>query len=245
MYLQNKECTLRQIEDHVYTYLHPLTIFGVDFHMRMAIVRYFHPQNKNKALLWVHSPIPLNDELQIALENIGQVSIVVSPNCQHHLFAEDWMKAFPDAEFWAAPGLPEKREDLSFDYTLDQTPSEMWPSNIDKTPILGMPTVNEYVFFDQVSSFLFVTEFCSLLPEGNWQTYAFAWLNNIHKRIGQPYLFKYQVKDKEAFVRSLHIMLTWNFRRIHMCHNRIITEQAKSSMKHAVRWIFKEPRLRW
>ena len=121
----------------------------------------------------------------------------------------------------------------------------MWPETIDKTPILGMPQINEYVFLDQISSFLFLTDFCLLLPNGNWTTYAFAWINNVHKRMGQGLLFKYHIKDKEEFVQSLHIMMTWNFKRIHMCHNRIITEQAKSSMKHAIRWIFEEPRVRW
>ena len=245
MYLQNQEQTLRQIEDHVYTYLHPLTVLGVEIQTRMAVVRYFHPQNMNKPLLWVHSPIPLTESLQNTLETIGVVSIVVSPNCSHHLFVDEWMKEYPNAEFWAAPGLSEKREDLHFDYILNQPPTEMWPSTIDKTPILGMPSVNEYVFFDQKSSFLFITDFCFFLPEGNWQTRTFAWINNIHKRIGQHYLYRYQIKDPEIFIASLHIMMTWNFKRIHMCHNRIITEQAKSSMKNAIRWIFKEPRLQW
>lgn len=245
MYLQNQECTLRQIEDHVFTYLHPLFIFGMNLNVRMAIVRYFHPSNKKKPLLWVHSPIPLNEDLKHQLDSIGTISIVVAPNCFHHLFVEDWMHTYPDAEFWAAPGLPEKRPELTFDYTLDQNPTDMWPEQIQKTPILGMPNVNEYVFFDTVSSFLFLTDFCSLLPQGNWQLQTFAWLNNVHKRMGQSFLFRYQIKDKEIFVQSLHIMMTWNFKRIHLCHNTVVTEQAKSSLKNAIRWIFQESRLRW
>ena len=245
MYLQNQEYTLRQIEDHVFTYLHPFLILGMDINVRMAVVRFFHSSNSNKPLLWVHSPVPLNEILINQLNSIGTVSIVVSPNCFHHLYVEEWMKEFPDAEFWAAPGLPEKRSDLTFDYTLDQATTDLWPEDIQKTPILGMPNVNEYVFFDQTSSFLFLTDFCFLLPEGTWQTQVFAWLNNIQKRMGQTLLFKYQIKDKELFVQSLHIVLTWNFKRIHMCHNRIVTEQAKSSLKNAIRWIFKKPTIRW
>ena len=37
-----------------------------------------------------------------------------------------------EGQFWAAPGLPEKRSDLTFDYTLDQNTTEMWPDKIQK-----------------------------------------------------------------------------------------------------------------
>ena len=62
--------------------------------------------------LLVHSPVELTDELNSELNAIGDVRIIISPNYEHLKYAKQWHKAFPKAEMWACPGLPERITDV-------------------------------------------------------------------------------------------------------------------------------------
>ena len=57
------------------------------------------------------------------------------------MFAEEYFAAYPDAGFFAAPGLPEKRTDLPFGGVLGDEPEPGWAKDIQrsawKTPLVA------------------------------------------------------------------------------------------------------------
>ena len=55
-------------------------------------------------LAW--SPVPLCDALREFVQQRGGVRFLVAPNSFHYLGVAEWLRAFPDAEVWLAPGLP-------------------------------------------------------------------------------------------------------------------------------------------
>ena len=83
--------------------------------------------------LWVHSPAPLDDELHDALAALGRVRFVVAPSLLHgHVSMADHATAYPDAELVAAPGLRERRPDLTFAADLGADPDPHWASDLDQ-----------------------------------------------------------------------------------------------------------------
>jgi hypothetical protein len=65
--------------------------------------------------LWVHSPVDLDQETKIAVDKLGTVKYVVSPNYEHLKYAKKWSKEYPDAFMWGCPGLTERLPDIEWE----------------------------------------------------------------------------------------------------------------------------------
>ena len=80
---------------------------GAEIGARMTVLRV--PGRR----LFVHSPIPLTEELHTQVSGLGSVNWIVAPNRFHHLSAGEWRDAFPQAQLLVAQGLEKKRPDLA------------------------------------------------------------------------------------------------------------------------------------
>src|SRR5215469_5158890 len=95
----------------------PVTSFhGFAYSTRMAVIRL------SDGSLFVWSPVALSDSLGAAVNALGSVRHIVSPNALHHLFLGDWKSAYPAARLYASPSLCSKRRDLTFDAELGDEP---------------------------------------------------------------------------------------------------------------------------
>ena len=106
---------MRELEDPehgLWTFHQPLSVLGAEIGTRMTVVRL------EDGCLLVHSPIRLSDELDRHLATLGEVRHVLAPNLDHYLFVPDFKCRFPEARFYAAPGVAEKLPDLRFDVLL-------------------------------------------------------------------------------------------------------------------------------
>lgn len=59
--------------------------------------------------LFVWSPIQLSEELRTQVAAVGEVRYLVAPNSLHHLFLEEWKRAFPGAKLYAWVTPAQKR----------------------------------------------------------------------------------------------------------------------------------------
>ena len=125
----------------------------------MAVVRLSSGQ------VWVWSPIALTKELAGAVEAIGPVGYIVSPNKLHHLFLPKWKDRWPDARLYAPPGLARKRKEIQFDAELDDQPAEAWMSDIDQAVFRGSFALEEVVFFHRASRTAIFGDLIQRLPE--------------------------------------------------------------------------------
>ena len=66
-----------------------VSIAGFDFPTRMIVIRL------SDGDLFVWSPVKFSRDLQIAVDRLGAVRHLVAPNHLHHLFLEDWYRAYP------------------------------------------------------------------------------------------------------------------------------------------------------
>src|SRR5262245_36457217 len=82
-----------------------VSVAGFDFATRTIVIRL------SDGGLFIWSPTALSGELRSAVDQLGPVRHLVAPNTLHHLFIEDWHRAYPEAELHAVPELRPKRPD--------------------------------------------------------------------------------------------------------------------------------------
>jgi hypothetical protein len=122
-----------------------VSFLGFPYPTRMALARL------GDGSLWVWSPIALTPELERAVDAIGPVRHIVSPNKIHHLFLAEWAKRWPDARVHAPPGLAKRRPDLHFDAELLDRADSTWAADIDQTIFRGSFALEEVTFFHRPS----------------------------------------------------------------------------------------------
>ncbi len=118
---------------------------GFPYPTRMVVVRL------TDGSAWVWSPIALTPELERAVDSIGRVRHIVSPNKIHHLFLNEWAERWPDARLYAPPGLAKRKPELKFDANLGDQADLAWAADIDQVIFRGSFAMEEVAFFHRQS----------------------------------------------------------------------------------------------
>src|SRR5262249_17893261 len=118
---------------------------GFPYPTRMAVIRL------SDGDLFVWSPVGLSQPLRVAVEALGPIRHLVSPNALHHLFLAEWQLAYPEARSYASPRLLRKRKDLTFDAERGTAPEPVWAADVDQVVVRGSFTLTEVVLFHRSS----------------------------------------------------------------------------------------------
>lgn len=125
------------------------------FTTRMTVVRLRNGD------LFLHSPIKYEESLAAALQDIGTVRHLISPNEWHYAHIGEWQRAFPDTIAWASPGVRRRARarniEVHFTRELGMQPPEEWRDVIDQTLVPG-GIFKEFVFFHKASATLILTD---------------------------------------------------------------------------------------
>jgi hypothetical protein len=187
--------------------------------------------------LWLHSPIPLTAELRAQLEALGTVSYLVAPNKVHHMFIGDWVKAYPQALLYGAPGLPAKRPDLANMRVLSSAGEPEWMQELGQLLFDGIPFANETVWFHWLSRTLILTDLCQW-----WQgdlpltSLLYARATGVRKELAVPRTVRLITRDRQAASASAAKILAWPIERVVVAHNSIIEQDARAAVTHALAW---------
>jgi hypothetical protein len=125
---------------------------------------------------------------------------------------------------------------------LSPAPAE-WTSDLEVLELAGMPRVREHVMFHRPSGTLIVADLLFNFGRGGslW-TRLFAryvmWLRNF---IGMSPFFRLMIRDREAFRRSMAIMMAWDFDRVIVAHGGIIERGGKARLREVLRAAGLEP----
>jgi len=122
-----------------------VSFFGFPYPTRMAVARLADGS------AWVWSPIALEPELERALDAVGPVRHIVSPNKIHHLFLAQWAARWPEARLFAPPGLAARKPELHFHGELGEEPDPAWAEQIDQVLFRGSLFLQEVAFFHRPS----------------------------------------------------------------------------------------------
>jgi hypothetical protein len=218
------------VPDRLWVREMPLRLFGVELGTRMSIVRL----SGQVGDLWLYSPVALDRPLREQLDGLGRVRFVVCPNMGHHMFAGEYFAAYPDAGFYAAPGLPEKRSDLPFNGVLGDTPEPGWAKDLEQVVFRGNQMVREVVFCHHESHTLIVADLVQSADSGSpLLTRLVKRLTGTYDRPGLPLPFRFGFRDKAAARVSLERILSWDFDTIVLSHGPIVESGGKAVFRDA------------
>jgi hypothetical protein len=122
-----------------------VSFLGFPYPTRMLLARL------TDGSVWVWSPIALTPALERAVDAIGPVRDIVSPNKIHHLFLGEWATRWPDARLHAPPGLARRKPELHFDAELGDAADPAWAADIDQAVFRGSIAMAEVAFFHRPS----------------------------------------------------------------------------------------------
>lgn len=203
-----------------------------DFSTRMTVVRL--PDEG----LFLHSPIRLTDRLRRELDSLGKVRAVVAPNKAHHLYVGDYRVPYPQARFYGALGLQNKRKDIAFFGMLGDEPMPEWRGSLEQRFFRGAPWLNEVVFFHPASRTLLLTDLAFNVPAGKvWGIPLVFRIMGAEGVFGPHRFIRRAIRDGNAALRSLRAILEWDFERVIVTHGEILETGGKEKIKRAFKFI--------
>ena len=150
---------LKEIDEGIWVAEQPLRYFGLSIGTRMTVIRL-----ANRELVII-SPIQINEATARQLNELGQVRHIVAPNLYHYFFAAEFKAFYPNATFWAAPGLDIKQPELPIDEIISSHSSRQWDGietmlfdGFRTLSLSGFNSLNECVFFHPASRTLILTD---------------------------------------------------------------------------------------
>jgi hypothetical protein len=184
--------------------------------------------------LFVHSPVPIDGNLRAEIDPLGPVRFVVAPSKYHHLGVAPWFREYPGARVWAAPGLPEKRHDLSFHGLLsEQAPAE-WGDEIQQTVFWSLPMLNEVIFCHRASRTLILTDLVFNIHEHDSALVRLGLrIDGAWRRFGASHLLRLLIRDRRRGRETIQQILSWDFDRVIMSHGRILETGGRDAVRDA------------
>jgi hypothetical protein len=224
---------LQSFADNVWIAQQPLRFLGLRVGTRMTIVRL------DDGRLIVISPVQLNPELIQQIDAIGTVAYMIAPNRYHHLFAQGFQQQYPQAEFWAAIGLAEKRPDLPIKQVMTEESGNITETffyqqfcGVNVPGVGAVDPLNEVVFFHAPSRTLIITDIAFHFDAGMaWETRLAGKLIRSYDQLKPSLLEKWAMRDRAAVEKSIRSVLNWDFDRVIMAHGKLIETNGKAMLK--------------
>jgi hypothetical protein len=211
-----------------------VSFHGFPYPTRMVIARL------SSGEAWVWSPIELNEALAAAVEAIGPVAYIVSPNKLHHLALSAWNRRWPNARLFAPPGLARKTTEFPFSAELGDVADPHWCNDIDQVVFRGSLAMEEVVFFHRASR----TAIFGDLIQRFSATEAVGWkgaLMRLNDLVGPngstPREWRLSFLSRDAARAARQTVLDWNPDRLIVAHGECVSHAAREIIAKALRWI--------
>jgi hypothetical protein len=207
---------------------------GFRYPTRMAVIRLAD----GSLFLW--SPIQLSSDLRAEVAALGDVRYLIAPNSLHHLFLDEWRRAYPDARLYAPPGLRTKRQDIAFDGDLGNAPIAAWASEIDQIVVQGNLITTEVVFFHRSSGTVLFTDLIQQFPAG-WFSGWRAIVARLDLMVGTepsvPRKFRATFVNRRAARAALDQILAWPAEKVLLAHGAPVNADGRAFIGRAFRWL--------
>jgi hypothetical protein len=211
-----------------------VSFYGFPYPTRMAIAKL----SDNSA--WVWSPIALSEGLAGAVDAIGQVGHIVSPNKLHHLFIGEWAKRWPAARLYAPPGLARKRPDLRFDAELAGEPDPAWAEDIDQVIFRGSFAMEEVAFFHRVSRTAIIGDLVQRFPASEmsgWRGTLMRLDGVVGEHGSTPRDWRASFPRRGAARTARDKVLGWKAERLLIAHGECSQCKATAILTRALGWL--------
>lgn len=221
-----------RLDEQLWVEEHPLRVFGAELGRRMTVAQLADGE------LWLHSVARLTPELRSELDAIGPVGHVVSPTLFHNRYMEQYREAYPEARLLASPGLPDRREDLSFDGVVGDEVDPAWASDLDQLAFGGTKGFTEIVFYHAATRTLILTDLCfNLTARYPLSTRVLARVLGVYDRLAVSRIVRMATRDRASARASLERILAWDFDRVVIGHGEIVERGGRQAVDRAFQWL--------
>ena len=211
-----------------------VSFLGFPYPTRMAVVKL------TDGGAWVWSPVALTEELLSAIEAIGPVRHIVSPNKIHHLFLDDWVKQWPDARLYAPPGLARKKPELRFYAELRDEPDPAWATDIDQVIFRGSIAMEEVVFFHRASRTAIIGDLVQRFPAAKvsgWRGLLMRLDGLVGESGSTPREWRASFLRRGPARAARDKVLGWKAERLLIAHGDCSQSDATAILTRALGWI--------
>lgn len=208
--------------------------FGFPYPTRMAVARL------SDGSAWVWSPVSLTEQLASAVEDIGPVRHIVSPNKIHHLFLGEWVDRWPNARLYAPPGLARKKPELRFDTELSDEPEPGWAADIDQVIFRGSFAMEEVAFFHGASRTAIICDLIQRHPESKvsgWKGKLMRLDGLVGEHGSTPREWRASFLRRGPARSAREKVLSWNPDRLLIAHGECAHSGATEIITGALNWI--------
>ncbi|MXO64932.1 DUF4336 domain-containing protein [Altericroceibacterium endophyticum] len=216
-----------------------VSFYGFPYPTRSVVVRLADGG------LWFWSPLKFDAQLKAALDELGEVRHLVSPNKLHHLFMGDWQRRYPQAHTWGPQSTIDKRSDITFDRpALSEPAPEEWAKEIEQVWIHGSPFMDEVLFFHKASRTLIMADFSENFSKTflkrHWPFWArpIASLWKIVEGFGYaPLEWRLSFRDKSLLREAKARLLAADPENVVMAHGVWQKGKGRAFLERALAWI--------
>jgi hypothetical protein len=211
-----------------------VAFLGFPYPTRMAVARL------SDGSAWVWSPVSLTEELASAVEVSGPVRYIVSPNKIHHLFLADWAKRWPEAYFYAPPGLARRKTELHFDAELSDEPDTAWAADIDQVIFRGSVAMEEVAFFHRTSCTAIICDLIQRHPESTmtgWKGMLMRLDGLAGEHGSTPREWRATFLRRRPARIARDKVLSWKAERLLIAHGDCAQTEATAIIAEALSWL--------
>lgn len=219
-----------------------VSFYGFPYPTRCVVVRL------GTGGLWIWSPIALSTELRKAVDALGPVEHLVSPNKLHHLALADWQRNYPDAALWGPRSTVRKRPDLSFSGVLEDAVPSAWANVIDQAWVRGSILLDEMVFFHRASRTVMLADLSEAFSAAFLRRHWSAWQRWIARLWGitedagkAPLEVRLSFIDRRGARTAVRRMLDWHPEKVIMAHGVWQRENGRAFLERAFSWLRVSP----
>ena len=213
-----------------------VAVAGFHYPTRMAVIRLADGS------LFIWSPVRLTDDLRTAVDALGRVRHLVAPNSLHHLFLQEWKRAYPEAVLYAPPGLRKRRADIAFDADLGDAPSPDWAEQIDQVLMRGNAITTEAVFFHVGSGTVLFTDLLQQIPSelvSGWRAVIAKLDLMVGPEPSVPRKFRLAFTGRRVAREAMQRVLAWPVQKVLMAHGTPVETDAAAFLRRAFGWLMK------
>jgi hypothetical protein len=195
--------------------------------------------------LWCHSPIAPDETLFAAVDALGPVRHLVSPNLLHYAHIAAWKRRYPQATAWASPGVSRRAAgqhvEVTFDADLGDAPPPAWAEAIDQMLFHGSRAIQEVVFLHRCSATLILADLIENFEAAKLPT-AMRWIARLGGVLDPdgkaPLDLRLSYLGHKAEARNcLRRMLAWHPQRVVLAHGRCYFDNAAAELRRAFAWL--------
>jgi hypothetical protein len=224
---------LNEADSGLWTFHQALSVMGAQIGCRMTVLRL--PSGE----LLIHSPVGLTAELRRGLDELGPVRHVLAPNADHYLYINDYSNAYPDAHFYAAPGVADKLPGVRFEMALEHphiVPA--WTDTVDQRYFRSSGTLQELILFHRATRTLITADLAfNVQASGGVLSGIMLRLNDSYKTFGPSRVCRRHITMPQVARADLDAILTWSPERVVVSHGEILFSGAEDALRRAYRWL--------